>query len=102
MPRHLRQNVIPDSIRQAAREPFGASTLIYALLISTDAAECDKQLALVAQNTSEAIRLETVRILPEVAAIANHAKLPLVDLALPALRQLSPSNTNNSNKPSIS
>ncbi len=85
----FRQN-IPDSIRQAAREPFGASALIYALLISTDATERDQQLALVAQNTSEAIRAETGRILPDVTSIASHAKLPLVDLALPALRQLSP------------
>ena len=93
-PQHLRyadglRNVIPETLRACAREPFGASALIYALLLSTDATERDKKFDLIAQNTSITIRQETIRILPEAAAMAQHAKLPLVDLALPALRQLS-------------
>ena len=39
---------------------------------------------------AEAVRQETERLLPDVASVATHAKLPLVDLALPALRHFSP------------
>jgi uncharacterized tellurite resistance protein B-like protein len=33
---------------------------------------------------------ETLRVLPDVQTVATHARLPLVDLALPGLRHLSP------------
>jgi len=74
----------------AAREPLGASAVIYGLLIGSEPELRTKQIQLLAQNTSEGIRQETERLLPEVNTVALHAKLPLVDLALPALRQFSP------------
>ena len=49
-----------------------------------------KQLDELAAATSAAVCQETLRVLPEVQAVATRAKLPLVDLALPGLRQLSP------------
>jgi len=49
-----------------------------------------RQLDLLAQNASPAVRQETERLLPQVDPVATNAKLPLVDLALPGLRQLSP------------
>ena len=58
--------------------------------MSTDATMRAKQLDLLAQNTSAAVRQETERLLPQIDPVATNAKLPLVDLALPGLRQLSP------------
>ena len=49
-----------------------------------------KQLDELAAATSAAVCQETLRVLPDVQAVATHAKLPLVDLALPGLRHLSP------------
>jgi hypothetical protein len=92
---HLRyavemRNSFPPAIQNAAHDSLGASALIYALLISSEPELRGRQLDLLAQNASVAIRSETERLLPEVQAIATNTKLPLVDLALPALRQLSP------------
>ena len=81
---------IPASLQAAAREGLGASTLVYALLLSDDEATRGKQLDELAAATSAAVRQETLRVLPEVQAVATHAKLPLIDLAIPGLRHLSP------------
>ena len=81
---------IPPTLQAAAREPLGASTLVYALLLSDDAAAREKQLGELSAATSPAICQETLRILPETQAVATHAKLPLVDLAMPGLRGMSP------------
>jgi hypothetical protein len=81
---------ISDSLRSAASNSLGASTIIYALLLSDDEEVRRKQLDELARATSAGIAQESVRIWPEISSIAVHAKLPLVDLALPALRELSP------------
>jgi len=81
---------IPASLQTAAREGLGASTLVYALLLSDDEATRGKQLDELAAATSAAVRQETLRVLPDVQTVATHAKLPLVDLAIPGLRHLSP------------
>jgi Zn-dependent protease with chaperone function len=80
----------PPAVREAARDPLGASAVIYGLLLSSDPAMRAKQLQLLAQTTSDEIRLETERLLPDVESVATHAKLPLVELALPGLRHFSP------------
>jgi uncharacterized tellurite resistance protein B-like protein len=59
-------------------------------LLSDDEATRRKQLDELAATTSAAVCQETLRVLPEVQAVATHAKLPLVDLAIPGLRHLSP------------
>ena len=84
------RNSFPPALKDAAREAMGASALVYRLLLSTDPAMREKQLGLLAQNTSGAVRQETERLLPQIDPVATNAKLPLVDLALPGLRQLSP------------
>ncbi|MEY2429590.1 MAG: hypothetical protein QOJ40_2475 [Verrucomicrobiota bacterium] len=91
---HLRyaeelRSAIPETVQTAARDSLGASALVYALLIGSDPDLRKKQLELLSQNTSEGVREETERLLPEVASVAVHAKMPLVDLALPALRNFS-------------
>ena len=81
---------IPESVQMAARESLGASTIVYALLLSDDEATRRKQLEELTAATSSAVGQETLRVLPAVQQVAMQAKLPLVDLALPGLRQLSP------------
>lgn len=93
---HLRyaedlRNAIPDSLKLAARETLGASTLVYALLLSDDETVRRKQFDELARATFTGVCQETQRIFPEVQPIATQTKLPLVDLALPGLRQMSPS-----------
>lgn len=84
------RNSIPETLRMAAREALGASALIYALLLSDDETVRGKQLAQLGSSTSGGVVPETLRLWPEVRTVATRAKLPLVDLALPGLRHLSP------------
>jgi Zn-dependent protease with chaperone function len=92
---HLRyaeelRNSISPNLQAAAREAFGASALVYALLLSDDETARTKQLSELAAATSSGVCQEAQRLLGEVQALPTHAKLPLVDLALPGLRHLSP------------
>ncbi|HWX20440.1 MAG TPA: M48 family metallopeptidase [Candidatus Binatia bacterium] len=94
-PTHLRyaeelRNAIPPALQAAAGEGLGSCTLIYGLLLSEDETVQKKQLDELAAATSAEVCQETLRILPQVAGVAAHAKLPLVDLALPGLRHMSP------------
>ena len=92
--RHLRyaaelRNSFPASVTAAARAPFGATTILYAILLSDDLDIRGRQLDELATTVSIAACEETLRLLPDVREVAKRAKLPLVDLVLPALRQLS-------------
>jgi len=92
-PLHLRYAVelresLPENVRAAARDPKGASALLYALLLSNDEFTRATQLAELARRTTPAIHEQTVAFWPEVSLLAQRARLPLVNLALPALRQL--------------
>jgi Zn-dependent protease with chaperone function len=82
---------VPPSIQTAAHDPLGAHALVCAFLLAEDAAARETQLEGLGRATSEAVRQETIRIWPAVQDIPPQARIPLVDLALPALRRLSPS-----------
>jgi Zn-dependent protease with chaperone function len=79
---------LPPRVREAAHEPYGARALVYALLLDEDADARTHQLARLAEVADPDVHAETLRLLPEVARIGPGARLPLVDLALPALGQL--------------
>src|SRR4051812_39381883 len=81
---------VPPSIQTAAHDPLGAHALVCAFLLAEDSVARDKQLDELGRSTSEAVRDETRRIWPDVQGIPSQARIPLVDLALPALRRLSP------------
>lgn len=80
---------VPVAVRAAANDPLGAHALICAFLLSEDSGAREKQLDELGRATSAGVREETVRIWPEAKSIPTHARIPLVDLALPALRRLS-------------
>jgi Zn-dependent protease with chaperone function len=82
---------IPDHLRQAARESLGASALVYALLLSNDEPVRRAQLEKLAHTAGAPVCQEALRIWPDARQLAARSRLPLVDLALPGLRQMSPS-----------
>ena len=81
---------VPPSIQSAAHDPLGAHALVCAFLLAENAAAREKQLEELGRRTSDAVRQETIRIWPAIQDIPAHARIPIVDLALPALRRLSP------------
>lgn len=92
-PLHLKyaeqlRDSLPDNLKAAVREPLDATALIYALLLSQDDSLRATQLKEIASRVSPAISDKVTALYPEVAKTATHARLPLVNLTLPALRQL--------------
>ena len=94
-PLHLRyaedmRNSFSGMIQSAAREPLDATALMYAMLLSPDEGVRATQLTELARRTVAGVCETTVKLWPEVASVAARARLPLVNLALPALRHLRP------------
>jgi Zn-dependent protease with chaperone function len=82
---------LPPAVHSAAHEPYGARAVIYALLIDRDADCRERQLEQLARFGEDGIDRETLRLVPEIESLDARFRLPLIDLALPALRALSPS-----------
>lgn len=96
-PLHLRyagdlRNSFPESIQSAVREPAGAAALIYAMLLSGDPALRRSQLEQLGQQAGSVVREKVAALAPDVAAVVTRARLPLAELALPALRHLTPAD----------
>jgi Zn-dependent protease with chaperone function len=83
------QEDIPESLRVAAQEPFGARAVIYALLLDPRPDVRELQQARLQEAAPPRDFAETVRLAGEVQALPDRYRLPLVDLAMPALRQMS-------------
>jgi hypothetical protein len=81
---------IPGALRVAAQEPFSARALIYALLLDPRADLRNHQLSQLKAGNLPADFTETVRLATPVQALPDGLRLPLLDLAMPALRQMSP------------
>jgi Zn-dependent protease with chaperone function len=84
------RHAIPPAIEAAARNPLAASGLVCALLLASEPSMQEQQFEVLASVTSEAMLNETARIWPEVQVMPVQAKIPALDLALPALRRLPP------------
>lgn len=80
---------LPATLRWAAREPYGAQALVFALLLDGNEGIRQHQLAHLETHLETGLGAETLRLWPSVLATAREFRLPLVDLSLPALRQLS-------------
>jgi Zn-dependent protease with chaperone function len=92
---HIRQAAalrlgLPDKASAAFRSPTGAMALIYTLLLSSDETTRAGQLDLLRQRLDPSILEQTTDLLPELQTLDPRLKLPLIDLALPALRHLEP------------
>ena len=92
---HLRyaidlQEAIPPSLQADTRDPLAASALVCAFLLSQDPTTRQQQLDELAGAASEAMRQEASRLWPAIQGIPPQARIPLIDLSLPALRRLSP------------
>lgn len=80
---------LPESIISAAREPFGARAVVYTLLLNKDAGSLEVQLKHLAENADEAVYAETVKMIKILEGIGRESSLPLIDLSLSTLKELS-------------
>jgi Zn-dependent protease with chaperone function/uncharacterized tellurite resistance protein B-like protein len=84
------RDALPDSIKNAAHEPLSAAALVYALIVSNDQDLFAKQTAEIEKRFSSEVSQKTQALTPDVAAVARHVRLPVVNLAISGLRTLSP------------
>ena len=83
---------LPPPVVEAAREPFNARAVICSLLLSRDdIATQTEQLRLVEEQGEPLLNRETRRLATLVQDLRPEHRLPLVDLTIPALKRLSPS-----------
>jgi Zn-dependent protease with chaperone function len=80
----------PAPPRAAALEPFGARALVYCLLLDPRPAVRDVQLAQLRAAADPRDYQQTLRLADAVGRLPDAARLPLADLAIPALRRMSP------------
>ncbi|MBW2384652.1 MAG: M48 family metallopeptidase [Deltaproteobacteria bacterium] len=82
---------LPPTVKEAAHDAFAARAVVYALLIDADAESRKLQLEILDAKGEGGVPELTRKLLPEVERLGTGHRLPLVDLALPALRDLSAS-----------
>jgi len=81
---------LPDQLREAVSEPFSARAAIYCLLLDPSADIRGTQLARLQAEADPRDSAETQRLAPMVSQLPDAARLPLIDLAMPTLRRMSP------------
>lgn len=81
---------LPPRLVEAAHEPYGARALIYALLIDRQTTIRTLQQEHLDRAADPGVVAETKRLLPMVDRIGQTARLPLVEISLVALRELTP------------
>jgi Zn-dependent protease with chaperone function len=80
---------LPGEIESEVHDPLGAMCIVLGSLMGREEGLRSRQMAEVARLTSTGIAQELARILPGIQSLDPQARLPLVNLALPALRGLS-------------
>lgn len=80
---------IPSALVQAAHDPYSARLLLCGMLLDERPDVRGVQLDLVEQHLGSGTRAGTVQWVDAVAKLPEAARLPLVELTLPALRQAS-------------
>ncbi len=81
---------VPPRLRDAARSPTESPVVLYGLLLDGDEAMRERQRALVATKAGADARRILGDLEPAFAGLGPEHKLPLLQLALPALRNLPP------------
>ena len=79
---------LPEPVVAAAHEPYGARALVYALLLDRDPGPRRLQLAHLEAAADDGVYEETVRLAPLVERLDPGVRLPVLEIALPALRAL--------------
>ena len=80
---------LPECVRSAAEEPFGARAVIYSLLLDEGDELRKIQLEGLARSADPDVFRETIDLEPHVRRLDARMRLPLVGVAVAALREMS-------------
>lgn len=81
---------LPEAVLQATRDTASAQAVVLGLLVLHDPRQDQTLLDLLAELANPPVHEATVALLPELQAVPDNARLPLIDLCIPALRQMTP------------
>jgi Zn-dependent protease with chaperone function len=81
-------HTLPDPLRRAAHDAFGAQALVAAALLDPDDAIRRDQITILEQHAPRGVAAEALRLAPAAAALDPALRLPLLDIALGSLRSL--------------
>ena len=80
---------LPSVVREAVHNAHGARAVVYLLVLDRDEAERMPQLQYLQQQADGGVYAEMVRLAPVVTGMSREYCLPLIDLSISSLRQLS-------------
>ncbi len=80
---------IPETILSAARQPCSARALVYLLVLDDDEIQRQQQCDYLAESADTGVFAELQQLLKQEWRLQQAHRLPLAEIALPALRQLS-------------
>lgn len=80
---------LPTLIIEAAREPYGARAVIYCLVLDKGQTVRDQQLKHLQTHADVDVLALTHKLLAAMSELDIKYRLPLIDIAIPALKQLS-------------
>ena len=81
---------LPDAVREHAENPYGAQALILALLLNKDSTTEKQQLAVLDEIIGELHTSNVVQVKELMGELIDTQALPLIDLAMPTLREMTP------------
>ena len=80
---------LPAAVKGAAREPYGARAVVYCLALDDDEHVRAGQLKGLQDNADPQVYALTLELLPQMNELEIRYRLPVIDIAIPALKQLS-------------
>ena len=80
---------LPPLLTEAAHEPFGARALVYCLLINREKEVKDNQIRKLESHADPYVLRQTHMLLPVVETLGRGYRLPLMDISIPSLKNLS-------------
>ena len=81
--------MMPQQVTQSAHEPYGARAIIYTLLLDDDPEIRRRQLQLLQERAEPQSYEETIRLAQQIRQLPDDTRIPLADMAIPALKELS-------------
>jgi Zn-dependent protease with chaperone function len=86
---------IPENLQKIARESWGASAIVYCLLIDRDTGKHTQAFALLEKSIPGSVYTLCEKIIGEIHELPAGLRLPLIDLCLPSLKTLGAAQHNS-------
>lgn len=82
-------SALPEAIGEAAREPYGARAIMYSLVLDKGQEVRAKQLEQLRDHADPDVYALTLALMRQTDGLDVKYRLPVIDIAIPALKQLS-------------